>query len=152
MDKNIIIEPLTEFSQDLVQNIKNLEFQNFGEEAAANEWLIPVFIRYGRVIVAKRFGELVGVCLAVRSWQDQKAFIHSFHLKTGYRNKGIGGLMLKKIMLLMKKEKIKLVELTVDPKNEDALRLYARHGFKIKLLRRDEYGLGVDRYLLELRL
>jgi len=131
-----------------------LETDSFGKEAAANQWLLPVIIRHGRVIVARNSnGELLGVCLAIRNWSDSwVAFIHSFHIKKDYRGKGLGTKFLSKTIEIMKKENIKTIRLTVSPKNTGAVRLYKKHGFEVKELKKDEYGRGVDRFLMERKL
>ncbi|MGM0366881.1 MAG: GNAT family N-acetyltransferase [Actinomycetota bacterium] len=151
---NLTIEPLEDFDPGLIEQIKGLETEAFGNEAAANQWLIPVIIRYGKVILAwKPGGELVGVCLAVKDWGDRKtAFIHSFHLKKSCRSKGLGTRFLSGTIEIIKKENIDRVKLTVSPENKQAINLYHKHGFKSKGLYKNEYGEKIDRFLMELKL
>ena len=52
----------------------------------------------------------------------------------------------------MKNDGFREIELTVDPGNEAANRLYKNFGFKRIELRKNEYGRGVDRDLMRLEL
>lgn len=162
LDINIDIEEILNFDYKLVNSIKVLEERNLGKKASINEWVIPVIIRYGKMVVAikkeeKKEGtikdslEIVGVCELIKSWRDKgKAFIHSFYVDRNFRSKGIGKKLLSKVIEMLKAENIKGIELTVDPKNEVAINLYRSFGFGIVEYRKDEYGKGIDRYLMRL--
>jgi len=150
----INFEVLDSLDAGLLQVIKKLEIENLGVDAALNEWQIPVFTRYGRFIIALGpTGEIAGVCQALRSWKNPDvAFIHSFYIVQKFRNRGAGKSLLGYVIELFRTEGFKRAELTVDPENAVALKLYAGFGFKVKELKNDEYGHGFDRYLMELSL
>jgi ribosomal protein S18 acetylase RimI-like enzyme len=153
--KNIVIEEVKDFDCKLVEVIKNLEKKNLGREASINEWVIPVIIRYGKVILIKKNknGEIIGVCEMVKKWSDcDTAFIHSFYINKEYRRLGIGKKFLIGIINILKRDKLKYVELTIDPCNKAACGLYERLGFTVKEVRNNEYGKDVNRYLMILKL
>lgn len=145
---------LEKFDANLLDVLKRLEIENLGSDAAINEWQIPVIIRYGKFIVAQfNSGEIIGACEIIREWKKSKvAFIHSFYIKEKYRNQGIGRGLLAYTKKMLKEENFKSVELTVDLENNAAVNLYKSFGFKLKEFRPDEYGKGVSRYLMVLKL
>jgi len=180
---NIIFQEVKNVDCDLVEKIVKLEKRNLGKEASVNEWVIPVIVRYGKLIVAKRYkesirsdsrinkgaikendmeenivnnsdnAEIIGVCEIIKSLREENtAFIHSFYIEKKYRNKGIGKKLMQNTIDALKDDNIKTIELTVDPANKSAINLYSKCGFKRIGLRKNEYGRGVDRDLMILKL
>lgn len=149
---NIEFKILECFDDKLISEIKKLEIENLGKDAAINEWQIPLIIRYGKFIIAQNESKkIIGVCEAVKSWcEENTAFIHSFYIVKDYRNKKIGKKLLEFAILNFKEDKIKTIKLTVSPENSIAITLYKNAGFEIKTLYENEYGRGVDRFLMEL--
>ena len=153
--KSVVIEEVKDFDCKLLEVIKNLEKKNLGSEASINEWVIPVIIRYGKVVLIKKSenGEIIGVCEMVKKWSDcGTVFIHSFYINKEYRGLGIGKKFLIGIINILKRDKLKYVELTIDPGNRAACSLYKRLGFTVKEVRNNEYGKDVNRYLMILKL
>lgn len=151
----IKIKVLEDFNNDLIELIKNLEIENLGEPAALNEWQIPVLIRYGKFIAAisEETGEIAGICEMLKEWKHEKtAFIHSFYVAEKFRHSGIGSQLLGSVINILKNENFNAVELTVNPGNRTAVNLYNNAGFKVKEMRNDEYGKGIDRILMVLKL
>jgi ribosomal protein S18 acetylase RimI-like enzyme len=149
------IKILKDFNLSLIENIKKLEIENLGRDAAINEWQIPVIIRYGKFIVAqlKKSGKIIGACEILREWKEAStAFIHSFYICGEYRSQGIGKKLLKYSLDTLRNENFKNVELTVDAENKAAVNLYEGFGFKVKETRIDEYGVGINRNLMVLKL
>lgn len=151
---NIKCRIIDSFNNELLELIKGLEIENLGKEAAINQWQIPVIIRYGRLLVAENDdGKIIGVCEVIRDWQEKKkAFIQSFYIIEKYRGKGIGRELLSFTLELLNREDFTGVELTVDPKNLTARKLYKDFGFKVTGIRENEYGTGNDRLLMSLDL
>ncbi len=153
---DVIIQEIRSVDWKLVSKIVELERRNLGRKASINQWVIPVIIRYGKFIIAQKSrnnSDIIGVCELVRSWRSKHAaFIHSFYIDKGYRRKGIGRKLLQKVIDILKNDGFKEIELTVDPDNEAADRLYKNFGFKKVGLRKNEYGRGVDRNLMRLEL
>jgi ribosomal-protein-alanine N-acetyltransferase len=149
--EKIIFRVLDSFNAKLVKEIKKLEVQNLGAQAAINQWQIPVIIRYGKFIVAQDDkGRIVGACELLRKWKENdSAFLHSFYISKEYRSKGTGRRLLEFVLECLRSGNFKSVSLTVAPDNIAAVRLYSGAGFKIKEVLRNEYGPETDRYLME---
>jgi len=167
--ENVIFEEIKGVNWEFVRKIAKLERRNLGREASINQWVIPVIVRYGKFIVAKKNStnlnrekdnrkrsinsDIIGVCELIRDWKrENAAFIHSFYIDKKYRNKGIGKKFLDKVINILKSENFKVVELTVSPDNKAASQLYEKFGFRKIDVRKNEYGRGVDRYLMRLEL
>jgi len=153
--QEIEIRTIEDFDLTLIENIKKLEIENLGRDAAINEWQIPVIIRYGKFIAArqKESGEIIGACEILREWKNARtAFIHSFYICSRYRKQGIGKKLLKYSLDILKDENFEQAELTVDAENKAAVNLYEGFGFKVREIRTDEYGEGINRNLMVLKL
>jgi ribosomal-protein-alanine N-acetyltransferase len=156
--ENILIKDVKNFDLNFVLEIKKLEIENLGKISGINEWVIPVIIKYGKLIIAVKNDKnpnnnkenlIVGVNELIRDWNDINcAFIHSFYIKEGYRNQGIGTILLKESIEILKKENIKKIELTVDPKNYAAIKLYEKFGFKRIAFIKDLYGKNINRNIM----
>ena len=153
---DLLIREINGFDWKLVSRIEKLEKRNLGSKASINRWVIPVIIRYGKLIVAqkgKNDPDIIGVCELIRDWEyKNKVFVFSFYIDRDYRKKGVGRKLLGKVVDILKDEGFAEVELTVDPDNESAVGLYRRFGFKKVALRENEYGRGVNRDLMRLEL
>ncbi len=153
---NILIREINEFDWKLVSRIEKLEKRSLGSKASINRWVIPVIIRYGKFIVAqkgKNYSGIIGVCELIRDWEHKdKIFLFAFYVDRDYRKKGVGRKLLSKAVDILKGENFKEIELTVDPDNESAVSLYKKFGFKRIALRENEYGRGVNRDLMRLKL
>jgi len=158
---NIAIKVLSKVEPEIILELKKLEIENLGRDASINEWIIPVFIKYGKVIVVvKKYKyrfhkkeKIIAVNEILKKWDDQKtAFIHSFYVKKAFRNLGIGGFLLKESIDILKKENIEKIELTVAPDNHTAIKLYEKYNFKKVLYLPDIYGEGVHRNLMRCKI
>ena len=150
----IVIRQLDDFDWQLVNSIKILARRNLGRSPAISEWVIPVIIIYGRVFIAQNTGDqsIVGVCELLRSFQNKfTAFIHSFYIDIPYRDKGTGKKLLREVIKILKADRIKYVELTVDPGNTAAMSFYRGFDFREVSVRKNEYGRGIDRILMRLK-
>ena len=152
---SIFVKQIEDPDPVLVDTLCRMEVENLGQEAAVNQWILPVIIRYGRIYIAgnNKDGRIIGVCEIIRSYQvPSTAFIYSFYTDNKFRNRGIGKLLLGKVLDGLRNDFFKMVQLTVDPDNIAAARLYRSFGFKKADIRKNEYGRGVHRHLLSLRL
>jgi len=160
--EKIIVKEIKEFDLDLILKIKHLEIENLGKEASINEWVIPVIIKYGKIIAAlqkessnstfvKEFrdNEIIGINEMIRKWDDCSCvFIHSFYVRTMNRNSGIGSRLLEESLKILRQSGTSKVELTVDPNNFAAVHLYEKFGFKVTEHIKDLYGKGLDRNIM----
>ena len=155
---DIIVSEVKNFDLDFILKIKKLEIENLGRLSGINEWIIPVIIKYGKLIIAVKKDDLapegqkdliIGVNELIGSWEDRSlAFIHSFYIKKGCRNMGSGSLLLEKSLEILKKQGINKIELTVDPQNIAAISLYKKFGFINCDFKEDMYGKGIGRNIM----
>ncbi len=152
--EGIFVKHIKDHDPGLIEELCRMEVENLGQEAAINQWVLPVIIRYGKLFIAVNDKDiLIGVCEIIRSYPvSSTAFIHSFYIDGRFRNKGVGKILLGKVLTELKNDLFKEVQLTVDPDNRAASRLYRSFGFKKKCARKDEYGRGTKRELFSLKL
>ncbi len=152
--EGIFVKHIKDPGPALIKTLCRMEVKSLGQEAAINQWVLPVIIRYGRLFVAgNNDNSLIGVCEIIRSYQvPSTAFIHSFYVDPEFRNKGVSKILLREVMSELRRDSFKEVQLTVDPDNIAAIRLYRSFGFKKDSIRKDEYGMGKHRDLFIIKL
>lgn len=134
-----------------VQQIVQLEKEAFGT-GGLNEWQLVPFIRHGRVFVTKRDDHVAGVVQFMLDWENPcTAYVFGISVDRKHRGQGIGSELLRESIVWLKREGIKEVELTVDPRNQVAVRMYeTKFGFVVTEKRDNEYGKGEDRLVMKL--
>lgn len=153
--EGIFVKQIENPDPELVGTLYRMEIENLGQEAALNHWVLPVIIRYGRIFIAvnRKNDRIIGVCEVMRNYQvPSAAFIHSFYIDRKFRKKGIGKILLQKVLAGLTEASFTEIQLTVDPDNKAASHLYRSFGFEKIAERMDEYGRGIHRDLLSLKL
>jgi len=147
------VELLENFDLTLLQRLKQLEKEAF-DVGGLNEWHLVPLIRHGRVYVIKQQQEVVGLIEYMRDWENpQKVYLIGVSIAKEMRGQGLGTILLHTSFQLLKKENIKEIELTVDPKNLGAIKVYEEKlGFVKNGFRLDEYGAGENRLVMNLLL
>ncbi|MCG0040914.1 GNAT family N-acetyltransferase, partial [Escherichia coli] len=83
----------------------------------------------------------IAICELLRDYKDvTKAYIFGFYVRSDKQGSGIGQLFLEEIFSILKKDNFESVCLTVNVKNEGAVKLYKKMGFAIKETRAGEFG------------
>lgn len=126
-----------------IEPIYNLEFDDFWKPQNLKSELQNVSSKY---IVAKENGEIVGFAGIWYSVDD--AHITNIVVRKNYRNKGIGSLLLEKLIELAKTKTSLTLE--VNTKNEIAQKLYLKYGFKNLGIRKKYYDGIEDAYIMTL--
>lgn len=126
-----------------IEPIYNLEFDDFWKPQNLKFELQNVSSKY---IVAKENGEIVGFAGIWYSVDD--AHITNIVVRKSYRNKGIGSLLLEKLIELAKPKTSLTLE--VNTKNEIAQKLYLKYGFKNLGIRKKYYDGIEDAYIMTL--
>ena len=126
-----------------IEPIYNLEFDDFWKPQNLKSELQNVSSKY---IVAKENGEIVGFAGIWYSVDD--AHITNIVVRKNYRNKGIGSLLLEKLIELAKTKASLTLE--VNTKNEIAQKLYLKYGFKNLGIRKKYYDGIEDAYIMTL--
>ena len=147
------VELLENIDLTLLQRLVQLEKEAFGI-GGLNEWSLLPFIRHGRVYIAKQQQEVVGLIEYMRDWSNpHKAYLVGVSIAKEMRGQGLGTILLHTTLRLLEKENIEEIELTVDPKNLGAIKVYEEKlGFIKKSFRVDEYGAGENRLVMSLLL
>lgn len=126
-----------------IEPVYNLEFDDFWKPQNLKSELQNVSSKY---IVAKENGEIVGFAGIWYSVDD--AHITNIVVRKSYRNKGIGSLLLEKLIELAKPKTSLTLE--VNTKNEIAQKLYLKYGFKNLGIRKKYYDGIEDAYIMTL--
>lgn len=143
------------FNLDLLKRMVDFSSNVFGE-SGTGEWSLVPQIRHGNVFVLKEESkrEITGVAILMRDWEDiDKAYLFEYAIAEKLQGQGLGYHFLHGICENLRDQGFKRVSLTVDIDNEPAIRLYCdKLGFQIVELRKNEYGPGNHRYIMELEL
>lgn len=150
---DIIIEQITGRGIRVAERLARIEAQAFGA-GGLNEWTLVPLIRHGRVFALCDGPKVIGGAQFVRDWDDtSRAYLVGIAVDSEYRGKGLGTRFLGECMGVLRREGIASVELTVDAANTRAVHVYREKlGFVELETRKDEYGPGVDRVVMECRL
>lgn len=143
---------LEEASLQGLTRLMSLEGDIFGEEAVG-EWYMVSHIHHGNVMILVDAARKrsAGIAILMRDWDElDKCYLADFGIREDYRGHGLGSAFLSMVLSLIKEEGFRRMSLTVDTTNVPAIALYKKHGFSIADERRDLYGLGKDRYIMEL--
>ncbi len=131
----------------------DIEKQAFGE-AGLDAWSLVPLVRHGKVLALKYGNEVIGGAQFMRDWSDPaKAYLVGIAVDSSFRGKGLGTRFLSACIELLKTEGIKCIELTVDPQNYGAVKVYEEKlSFRTVAQRKNEYGPKEDRLVMELEL
>ena len=151
MDINVKV--IKDNDPEIVQRLMNIDQQAFGD-AGVDEWFLVPFIRHGRVMALQLGGQIIGGAQFIRDWGEPfKVYLYGIAIDRRYRGKGLGTAFLKACIDVIKTDGAQCVELTVDPANHPAVAVYEKKlGFRITEERKDEYGAGENRLVMELKL
>ena len=148
-----MIELVRKIDPKITQRLVELDKEAFGE-GGMNEWHLVPIIRHGRVYVLKKDKEIIGSIQYLLDWDNpQKAYMVGVSIAKESRGLGLGTELLTETLKTVFTGTIKEVELTVDPANVRAVKIYeSKLGFKVTHSRTNEYGEGEDRLVMTLSL
>ena len=130
--------------------------QNIFGDLGMDEWGLVPQIRHGNVFVLKEENKrkLIGFAILMRDWEDtDKAYLFDYAISDEFQGQGLGYHFLVSICRNLIEQDFKHVSLTVDVDNPPAIKLYQeKMGFEVIEQRKDEYGKGHDRYIMNLNL
>ena len=130
---------LNDFYQ--IKDILQTEFDEFWKPSILKNELENPNSRY---IVAKENSKILGFAGIILLPDD--AEITNIVTKKTQRKKGIGNLLLAKLILMAKKERNN-ISLEVNEKNYIAIKLYEKHGFEKVGIRKKYYN-GIDNAII----
>lgn len=146
-------ERIQTVEQALLQRLVQLEREAFGL-GGLNEWHLVPFIRHGRVYVTRKNQEVIGMVQYMLDWDNpRKAYMMGVSIAKEAHGQGLGTDFIKKSLQALANENIEEVELTVDPANVAAIRVYeGKLGFVAQEVRPNEYGQGENRLVMTISL
>jgi Acetyltransferases len=147
------LELVRDFDLSLLERLVQLETEAFGI-GGLNEWHLVPFIRHGRVFITRLNQEVVGSIQYMLDWENRrKAYLMGVSIDKRLRGQGSGTKFIKKSLQVLAGENIEEVELTVDPRNAAAIRVYEdKLGFTVVNTRNNEYGQGENRLVMTISL
>lgn len=122
---NIEIEVMTLVDLENIKNILSSDFDEFWNYNVFKEELQSENSKY---LVAKLNNEIIGFA-GIKIIID-KADIMNIVTKKAVRNRGVGTLLLSKIIYLCKKLNLNSISLEVNEINKSAIHIYENFGFK----------------------
>lgn len=130
-----------------VQRVADLEAQAFGA-GGLNAWSLVPLGRHGRVFGCVEGEEMIAAAQVFRDWErPELAYLVGISVDDRFRGRGFGTQFLKAIHNQLALEGIGSLELTVDPRNVAAIRVYRdKLGYRVVDQRPAEYGPGEDRW------
>lgn len=148
-----MLEIVRTMEPKIIERLVQLETEAFGP-GGLNVWHLEPLIRHGRVYVYRLDNEIVGLVEYMLDWdRPQKVYMVGISISKEWRSQGIGALLLIESFKVLAKENIEEVELTVDPNNVAAVKLYENKlGFLVTDFKADEYGEGEGRSVMNLHL
>lgn len=147
------VERVKNVDLTMLRRLVQLETEAFGT-GGLNEWHLVPFIRHGRVFLASEKEAAVGLIQYMRDWDNpRKVYLIGVSIAKERRGQGLGTRLIQTSLEALKKENVAEVELTVDPENKGAIKVYVgKLGFVAKETRIGEYGAGEDRLVMILSL
>jgi len=128
---------------DQVYEIERLSFEHpFPKEVI----FIQLFLHSDTSLVVEHNGRVIGYAIAAR--ENGKLHLLNFAVHPSYRGKGLGKLLLDRIIKLAEKRGLKEVYLEVESDNEIAKALYKKMGFKEVKVLKGYYPWGKDAILM----
>jgi ribosomal-protein-alanine N-acetyltransferase len=88
------------------------------------------------------------IAYTVLWFMSDECHIANLAVAAGYRNRGIGGWLLKKIVKIAKNKSSAIIHLEVRISNREAIRLYENFGFQAHGVRKEYYADGEDALLM----
>jgi [ribosomal protein S18]-alanine N-acetyltransferase len=144
-----------DFNLKLLHRMVEFGINIFGE-LGMDEWGLVPQIRHGNVYLLKEEDkkQIIGLAILMRDWENYRtAYLFDYAISDDFRGKGLGYEFLKIIAENLIEQDFNKINLTVDVDNEAAIKLYRdKIGFESILYKKNEYGEGHNRYVMELDL
>jgi ribosomal-protein-alanine N-acetyltransferase len=140
---------INEIDYKELEYLEAIEKESMGE-SFANIYTIKSIIEVGKVIVLELEGEIVGVSQLLRNMEDcKKSKLFGIYIRKKYRSRGLGEKLLQYSLSYLKKLGIEKCDLSVDPQNIKAIKMYEKNGFKVIEKKMNYYGENIHRLIME---
>ncbi|MGB9728714.1 MAG: ribosomal protein S18-alanine N-acetyltransferase [Thermoprotei archaeon] len=137
-----------------LDSIYKIEVISFGYEAFSKEFLLEMLFKFPEFfIVAEKDNKIIGYLSAlIEGYFNKTCHLLSIAVLPEYRNRGIGSLLLKHLIDLVKIKGIGSIILEVKKDNRPAISVYEKFGFKIVGYKHRYYRDGSDALVMKLKL
>ncbi|MDO4691147.1 MAG: GNAT family N-acetyltransferase [Fusobacterium sp.] len=140
---------ITEPGYETMQEIVKIEEEAFDGAGNVDLWIIKALIRYGLVFVVEIDGKIISIIEYMQSFNKKTVFLYGISTLKKYRHRGYANFLLLETEKYLKSLDFKEIELTVDPNNKIAIKMYKKNGYIQDKLLKDEYGKNIDRYVMK---
>ena len=149
----MIVQLIQDYDPEIIPQIVKLEQETFGH-GGMNEWHLLPLIRHGRVFVSLQDKKVIGSVQYLLDWENPKrAYLYGVAMAKPWRGMGVGTTFLQETFRRLSDEGIEEIELTVSSENIGAIKVYQEKlGFSATAFRKNEYGLGEDRMVMQVLL
>lgn len=134
---------------ELLNKIIEIEEEAFEGNGNVDPWILKALLRYGKIFVLEEAGEIVTIAEYMQVMGKKEVFLYGISTKRRYRNCGNAKRIMRESEEELRSLGYEVIGLTVDPKNEIAIKLYKDLGYTIEEFQENEYGKGIDRYLMK---
>src|SRR5690625_401546 len=122
--KKLSIKVIKDNDQYTIGRLAEIDKDAFGD-GGIDEWVMLPLMRHGRIIALYYNNELIGDAQFMKDWDNiHKAYLYGVAISPKYRGMGFGTWFLDACFEELKKEGIKTIDLTVDPENHGAIKVY----------------------------
>jgi len=143
---------ITEIDYKELEYLETIDKESMGE-SFANIYTIKSIIEAGKVIVGEEDGEIVAVSQLLRNMEDcKRAQLFGIYIVEKFRGRGFGEKLLQYSLFYLKKIGIEKCDLSVDPENIAAIKLYEKNGFKVIKKSLNYYGKDINRLIMEIEI
>jgi ribosomal-protein-alanine N-acetyltransferase len=126
--KTIIVNPE---DWDLLKEIALLDQQAFTEDGISI-FNLSLFCRVGLVIAVLKESEVVAELVFLKGLNEGQGIVFGISVKDACRKQGIGTYLMQELLTLVKDFNISYIDLTVNPENSGAFKLYKdKFGFEL---------------------
>lgn len=136
--------------EKLMKQIVEQENILFGE-GSIGSWNVKPFAKYGKIFVVTSGDDVVSAVEILNSFEKEKAYIYGVWTNPEYERQGHAEKLLTYSLNYLKEMGIAVFELTVVTENGKAVNLYRKMGFEICGILKDEYGDGMERYMMRIQ-
>ena len=144
------IEEVIILKNEVVKRLNEINLPLWNEEYPSDELIAEDILKgYGRIIINEENDEIIAYASLMDAFSEfeedifKETNLYSFArlmVKNTYLKKKVGSFLVSSLLIEVKKLGIRGVGILVDPRNENAIKLYEKFNFHLDELREFVYG------------
>lgn len=138
--------------REKIEEILEMEEGSLGVNGAIDIWTLKPLVRYGKVFAMVEEGSVVSAGEFMQKVESREIYLYGVSTRVGYWGRGYAKKLLEKSEEYFSKRGMEKINLTVDPENTRAVKLYKKLGYSIEAAHESEYGEGNDRIYMTKKL